>query len=106
MEEGKVVVALGGGRRNFQTVENGGRRSLKDLVNRLRFSSITQVQHWQSKRVICRWKEDEDHNYMETSDDLASWDRNGRALGLFAMSHMDYEVELNIHCGSLMAIRF
>ena len=34
MEEGKVVVALGGGRRNFQTVENGGRRSLKDLVNR------------------------------------------------------------------------
>ena len=41
---------------------------------------------------------------METSDDLASWDRNGRALGLFAMSHMDYEVELNIHCGSLMAI--
>jgi len=73
MEEGKVVVALGGGRRNFQTVENGGRRSLKDLVN--------------------RWKEGEDHNYMETSDDLASWDRNGRALGLFAMSHMDYEVE-------------
>ena len=43
---------------------------------------------------------------METSDDLASWDRNGRALGLFAMSHMDYEVELNIHCGSLMAINF
>ena len=34
MEGGKVVVALGGGRRNFQTVENGGRRSLKDLVNR------------------------------------------------------------------------
>ena len=34
MEEGKVVVALGGGRRNFQTVEHGGRRSLKDLVNR------------------------------------------------------------------------
>ena len=29
-----MVVALGGGRRNFQTVENGGRRSLKDLVNR------------------------------------------------------------------------
>ena len=54
MEEGKVVVALGGGRRNFQTVENGGRRSLKDLVNRLRFSYITQVQHWQSKRVICK----------------------------------------------------
>ena len=43
---------------------------------------------------------------METSDALASWDRNGRALGLFAMSHMDYEVELNIHCGSLMAINF
>ena len=101
-----MVVALGGGRRNFQTVENGGRRSLKDLVNRLRFSSITQVQHCQSKRVICRWKENEDHNYMETSDDLASWDRNGRALGLFAMSHMDYEVELNIHSGSLMAIKF
>ena len=36
---------------------------------------------------------------METSDDLASWDRKGKALGLFAMSHMDYEVELlNIHC--------
>lgn len=69
-----MVVALGGGRRNFQTVENGGRRSLKDLVN--------------------RWKEDEDHNYLETSDDLASWDRNGRALGLFAMSHMDYEVNV------------
>ena len=34
MEGGKVVVALGGGRRNFQTVENGGRRMLKDLVNR------------------------------------------------------------------------
>ena len=34
MEDGKLVVALGGGRRNFQTVENGGRRSLKDLVNR------------------------------------------------------------------------
>ena len=30
---------------------------------------------------------------METSDDLASWDRSGRALGLFSMSHMDYEVE-------------
>ena len=30
---------------------------------------------------------------METSDDLASWDRNGRVLGLFSMSHMDYEVE-------------
>ena len=38
MEEGKVVVALGGGRRNFQTVENGGRREdLKDLVNRFNF---------------------------------------------------------------------
>ena len=34
LEGGKVVVALGGGRRNFQTVENGGRRMLKDLVNR------------------------------------------------------------------------
>ena len=30
-----MVVALGGGRRNFQTVENGGRRKdLKDLINR------------------------------------------------------------------------
>jgi len=73
MEEGKVVVALGGGRRNFQTVENGGRRSLKDLVN--------------------RWRQEENQHYMETSDDLASWDRSGRALGLFSMSHMDYEVE-------------
>ena len=34
MEDGKVVVALGGGRRNFLTVENGGRRSVDDLVNR------------------------------------------------------------------------
>ena len=29
-----MVVALGGGRRNFLTVENGGRRSVDDLVNR------------------------------------------------------------------------
>ena len=30
---------------------------------------------------------------METSEDLASWDRSGKVLGLFSMSHMDWEVE-------------
>jgi len=30
---------------------------------------------------------------METADDLASWDRTGKVLGLFSNSHMDYEVE-------------
>ena len=40
-----------------------------------------------------RWRQEENQHYMETSDDLASWDRSGRALGLFSMSHMDYEVE-------------
>ena len=30
---------------------------------------------------------------METSEDLASWDRSGKVLGLFSMSHMDWEVQ-------------
>ena len=36
MEGGKVVVALGGGRRNFllKADENGGKRKLNDLVSR------------------------------------------------------------------------
>ena len=34
LESGKIKVALGGGRRNFQTVENGGVRELRDLLHR------------------------------------------------------------------------
>ena len=29
---------------------------------------------------------------METSDDLASWDRTGKVLGLFSKSHMDNDI--------------
>merc|ERR1719266_1602140 len=45
------------------------------------------------KDLVNRWKQKENQHYMETSDDLASWDRTGKVLGLFSMSHMDYEVE-------------
>ena len=40
-----------------------------------------------------RWKREENQHYMETSEDLASWDRSGKVLGLFSMSHMDWEVQ-------------
>ena len=40
-----------------------------------------------------RWKHEENQHYMETSEDLASWDRSGKVLGLFSKSHMDWEVE-------------
>ena len=39
-----------------------------------------------------RWKQKENQHYMETSDDLASWDRTGKVLGLFSKSHMDYDI--------------
>ena len=40
-----------------------------------------------------RWKHEENQHYMETSEDLASWDRSGKVLGLFSKSHMDWEVD-------------
>ena len=72
LQKGKVKVALGGGRRNFQNVEHGGVRWLKDLVT--------------------AWKEG-GGDYLETAADLASWDREGEVLGLFASSHLGWEVD-------------
>ena len=65
MEAGKVVLALGGGRRSFQT---------------------------DSRDLITRWI-DGQGRYMATTGDLRAWDKKGRALGLFSSSHMDWEVE-------------
>lgn len=71
LEGGRIKVALGGGRKSFQTTENGGNRWLQDLVNR-----------WRDQGV-----------YLETGGALRDWDRKGSVLGLFSSSHMDYETD-------------
>ena len=45
------------------------------------------------KKLSHRWKQEETQHYLETSQDLASWDRSGKVLGLFSKSHMAWEVE-------------
>ena len=61
------------------------------MLNKRR--SSTKIRRYIGTFSNCRWREEENQHYIETSDDLASWDRSGRVLGLFSTSHMDYEVE-------------
>ena len=71
LQEGKISLALGGGRRNFQTAEAGGVRVDRDLLQELREAGGT---------------------VLHTLDDLQRWDYSDNTLGLFSSSHMEWEM--------------
>ena len=71
-ESGKIKLALGGGRRAFRSVANGGIRKGEDLVERFQKLDVA---------------------YLETTGDLQEWDYSDKVLGLFGESHMVYEVD-------------
>ena len=62
---------MGGGRKNFRTVANGGNRVKDDLVQHFLENGGT---------------------YLQNTGDLNSWNNGEKTLGLFSDSHMEWEV--------------
>jgi len=77
-ESGKIKLALGGGRRAFRSVAEGGVRKGEDLVEKFKKLGVS---------------------YLETTGDLQEWDYSDKVLGLFGDTHMDYEVERDTEQG-------
>lgn len=71
LQAGKLSLAMGGGRRNFRTVESGGVRQDRDLEEEFREAGGT---------------------VLHTLEDLRSWDYSDNTLGLFSSSHMEWEM--------------
>ena len=70
LQEGKISLAMGGGRKNFHTVAAGGVREDRDLVEELKQAGGT---------------------LLHSLADLQSWDYSDKTLGLFSSSHMEWE---------------
>ena len=62
---------MGGGRSNFRTVENGGKRLDTDLITEFVNTG---------------------GNILETGEELEYWDFSDKTLALFSDSHMEYEL--------------
>ena len=71
LQAGKLSLAMGGGRRNFQTMDGGGVRQERDLEEEFRQAGGT---------------------ILHTLEDLQSWDYSDNTLGLFSASHMEWEM--------------
>ena len=72
LQEGKINLALGGGRRNFQTTAaQGGVRADRDLLEEFKASGGT---------------------VLNTLDDLQRWDYTNSTLGVFSSSNMEWEM--------------
>ena len=71
LASGKLNFAMGGGRVNFRTEENGGNRRDRDLVEHLTSNG---------------------GKVLQTGEDLEYWDFSDKTLGLFSDSHMEWEV--------------
>ena len=71
LQAGKISLAMGGGRKNFQTAEEGGVREDRDLVQEFRQAGGT---------------------VLHSLADLQSWDYSEKTLGLFSSSHMEWEM--------------
>ena len=64
-------MALGGGRKNFQTKEAGGVRADKDLLEEFKEAG---------------------GKVLNTLEDLQNWDYSDKTLGVFSSSHMEWEM--------------
>ena len=69
--DGRISLALGGGREKFQTEEDGGVREDRDLLQEFQEAG---------------------GSVLTTLDDLQRWDYSDKTLGLFNSDHMEWEM--------------
>ena len=77
----KLDLIFGGGKRNFVTKSEGGKRNDENLIEAWKEKKKEQGNMW---------------SVFLNKNELEAWNQTGSALGLFSMSHMDYVLERNV----------